>query len=148
MRRYAVMAAVAAAAVGLSVGTQRAADHEHARPGLDKCAKACADCMRECESCHRHCMMMLAQGKKEHHTTANTTADCADVCAAAAKIVARGGPFAGHVCEACAKACEACGAECDKSDDPHMKRCAKACKECAAACREMLKGHGTGHKHD
>ena len=106
--------------------------------------KACADCAKECESCFRHCTMMVAQGKKEHVRTLRTCVDCGDLCALAAKLMARQGAFMGLTCEACAKACDGCGAECDKhSNDEHMKRCAKACKDCAKACRDMVKAVGT-----
>jgi hypothetical protein len=68
-----------------------------------------------------------------------TCSDCAEFCAAAAKITSHQGPMAVLICEACAKACDRCGKECEKfPEDEHMKRCAKACRECAKACREMV----------
>jgi hypothetical protein len=108
-----------------------------------ECARACADCMLACEECGHHCARLVAEGHKEHHhehvRTAATCLDCADVCSAAAKIVARGGPFARTICQACVKTCEDCGKECAKvPDDEHMKRCADECQRCAKACRDML----------
>lgn len=109
------------------------------------CAKACTMCMRECESCAHHCVHLVAEGKKDHLKTVGTCSDCAEFCAAAAKIVSHQGPMAVLSCEACAKACDACGTECEKhADDAHMKRCAKACRECAKACREMIEHVGPG----
>ena len=107
---------------------------------LQTCAKACSDCQRECDSCATHCANQTAAGEKEHLTTLMTCRDCADFCAAAAQIVARGGPFAGLICQSCAEACARCGKACEKfPDDAHMKQCAKECRECEKACREMLK---------
>ncbi len=103
------------------------------------CAKECAECMRECESCTRHCADLIVEGQKDHLITMGTCIDCADVCAAAAKIVARRGPMSAAVCESCAKACDTCGAACEKfSDDEQMKRSAQECRNCAKVCREML----------
>lgn len=107
------------------------------------CAKACADCQNSCASCQAHCANLVADGKKEHLATMQLCADCTDVCAAAAKIVSRGGPMAALICEPCAKACDVCGAACEKHpNDEHMKACARSCRECAKACREMLKHVG------
>jgi hypothetical protein len=149
----AAMAGVGMAA--LSVGAQRqgGADdkatrpHQHATTAQDKCAAACSDCQRACDACAHHCGMMLAEGKKEHLTTLQTCQDCATVCAAAACIVARHGPFSDSICKACAEACNRCGKECDKfPNDPMMKKCADACKACEKACRDMLDAHHPGEQ--
>ena len=146
MNRRSLLGMAAVLAAGVAFASAPQADHHkmHAEQ-YDKCAKACADCMRECESCARHCAHMVAQGHKEHLTTLGTCPDCAEFCAAAARIVARKGPLSNTICEACAKACDECGAACEKfPNDEHMTRCAKECRACAAACREMLK-HTGGH---
>lgn len=110
------------------------------------CAKACSECQHECDACATHCAHKLAEGKKDHLATLMTCRDCADFCAAAAQIVARGGPFAAMICQPCAEACAACAKECDKfPDDEHMKRCAEECRTCEKACREMVKHHGHDH---
>lgn len=111
---------------------------------LQACAKACSDCQRACDMCATHCANLLGQGRNEHATTLATCQDCADVCVAAAQIVARGGPFSALVCEACADACARCAKECEKfPDDKHMSMCAAECRKCEKACREMIKH--TGH---
>jgi hypothetical protein len=121
----------------LAADEKKAGDQHAAH--FEQCAKACADCLRECESCAHHCADLVAAGKKEHLRTLGTCADCADVCAAAAKIVSRHGPLAGTICESCARACGECAAECEKTPgDEHMKRCAKVCRDCEKACRDML----------
>lgn len=118
---------------------------EHAE-GLQACAKACSDCQRECDMCSTHCAHQLAAGNKEHLATLRTCQDCADICAAASQVVARGGPFSGIICVTCADACAACAKECEKfSDDEHMTACAKECRVCEKACREMVKHAGHDH---
>ena len=136
------MSAAALAAMQAS-GFAADKDHKHAHghdgPHMD-CAKACSACQRECDACASHCAEHLAKGHKEHLATLQTCRDCADFCSAAAEIVARGGPFAALICEACAEACKRCGKACDKfDDDDMMKACAKECRQCEKACREMLK---------
>jgi hypothetical protein len=99
--------------------------------------------MRECEMCARHCADLVAAGRKEHLKTLGTCADCAEFCAAAARIVSRNGPMSVTICEACAKACDTCGAACEKfASDEHMRRCAQECRECAKACRDMIQHAG------
>jgi hypothetical protein len=89
---------------------------------------------------------MLGQGKKAHQTTLRTCLDCADHCAAAARITARQGVYSNLICTACAEACARCGKECAKFDDEHMKKCAEECRRCEKACREMLQHAQAGKK--
>jgi hypothetical protein len=135
------LAAVALLALGGDARPAKDSNaEEHGHGPMDHCAKACADCMRACESCARHCAHLVAAGEKAHMTTLGTCADCGDFCSTAAKIVARHGPFAITMCEACATACDKCGDACAKyPKDKHMAHCAKACRDCAKACREMVK---------
>jgi hypothetical protein len=122
----------------LSAPPLRAQEHPHSEHMM-KCARACADCQLECDSCFAHCRALLGEGKKEHAKTAQTCSDCADVCSLAAKLSARGSPYAGSICDACAKTCDDCAAACEKfPDDQHMKKCATTCRACAKACREMV----------
>ena len=89
------------------------------------------------------CEELVAAGKKQYVQTMKLCADCGDICAVAANIVARHGALSTMVCEACAKACDDCGKACAQfADDEHMKKCADECKKCAAACREMIKHAG------
>lgn len=152
-RRHFSAAGAAAFAAGLA-GVARGehehgkdADHVHAHDGLSAemlaCSAACSDCARECESCSTHCAKHVAEGHAKHLETLMTCRDCADLCSTAAKIVARGGPFAEITCKACADACKKCGDACGAfKDDEHMQQCAKACRTCEAACRAMLKNAG------
>ena len=113
LRTFSLLAATLAIAVVAPVEQSARAQHGHAEHFL-KCAKVCADCQLQCDSCFKHCLTLLADGKKEHAKTAQLCADC-DECAAA-----------------CAKT----------PDDKHMAACAKSCRDCAKECREMLKHLG------
>lgn len=120
------------------------ATHADHKESMLACAKACSDCQRACHSCSTHCSQLVAQGHKEHLETMMKCQDCATVCAAAAEIVARGGPFALLICDACSKACEQCAVACEKfPDDKQMKACAEECRRCEKACKEMLKHMST-----
>lgn len=114
---------------------------EHQAASYRECAKKCSDCQRECDSCATHCATLMAQGQiRPNYTTLRTCLDCADICAAAAQIVSRSGPFSGDVCEACAAACKRCGDECKQyMGDALMHDCADACERCEQACREMVR---------
>ncbi len=147
MRQHYV--AIAALAVLVGVWGARADEpkaappHHHLTPEMDACMKACAHCAKECGSCLNHCIQLVAEGKKEHVTTLRTCNDCGDMCAMAAKLIARDGAFANIMCAACAKACDACEAQCAKfPHDEHMAKCAQECKDCAKACRDMLRAGG------
>ena len=122
-------------------GTQvkKAAHLEHDE-AIQSCAAACSDCQRACDSCATHCTHLLSEGKKEHLATVMSCQDCASVCAAAAQIVSRGGPYSSLICESCAKICSECHTECAKfPDDKHMRSCAEECRKCETACRAMVK---------
>lgn len=146
-KRFGLGALLTAALLLASYGQAARAYHEgHDHGPADKCARACADCMRECESCAKHCADLLSKGDKKHLKTLGTCADCGDFCALAAKVVSRRGPTAATTCEACAKVCDVCAKACEESpDDKHMASCAKACRDCAKACREMVKHAGHDH---
>lgn len=148
-RNFAALGATALAATAMS-GPAFAQQSTSGKPTskmshdyFEACARACSDCQRACDMCSTHCAGLLSQGKKKHAVTLATCQDCADICATAAQIVSRGGPFAALVCKSCADACDRCGEECEKfPDDKHMKMCAEECRKCETACREMVKHVG------
>jgi hypothetical protein len=116
------------------------ADKSGHHESMQACAKACSDCQRECDMCTMHCSTLLAEGQKDHVTSMRSCQDCATICAAAAQIVARGGPHSGLICESCAKACDHCGKICEKfPKDEHMTKCAEECRKCQRACEDMAK---------
>lgn len=142
MNRRDVIRVLGAAGVALTaaatVGT--AADDKRGEADVfTACGKACRDCLADCEECYRHCADLLAGGQKDHAATAALCLDCAELCAATAKMVGRRGPLAAAAAEACAKACDECGQACGKfADHPVMKECAAACGTCAKACRALV----------
>lgn len=102
-----------------------------------RCLEACLECLVACEMCSDACLdeadvKMLAR-------CIRLDRDCAEACAAAARVMARGGPLAKEFCRACAAACDACAAECEKhaSHHDHCRVCAEACRRCAEECRRM-----------
>ncbi len=142
-REFGLMGLSTAAMLAMN-RTLPAQDDDHARHGddsmLEECAEECDECARECDACSLHCAEMIAEGKKDHLETLRTCQDCAQVCSAAARIVARNGPFSGDICTACAEVCAKCAESCERfKDDKIMRECAEACRECEKACREMLK---------
>jgi Domain of Unknown Function (DUF326) len=105
---------------------------------MERSARTIADCLRECESCTDYCTKHLAMGHKDHVKTQKACADCAEVCAAATRIISRNGPMSAVIAETCAKVCDLCAIECERfTTDDTMKRCAKACRDCSQVCRQM-----------
>lgn len=142
----ALVALVALGTVGLAQqgGKAKPRDQSHGphSEAMGQCARSCSDCQRECDSCATHCAQELRGGNAEHFDTLQSCLDCSTVCAAASQIAARGGPFAGLICQSCAEACDRCAERCEKFDgDDHMRRCAAECRKCAKACRDMLEHH-------
>lgn len=139
------LSALAVTALDRSVFAQPRADGDHAQHDemMQACAEACSNCQRSCEMCSTHCAGLVGEGNRDHAITLATCRDCADFCGAAAQIVARSGPFAGLICEACAAACARCGEQCEKfPNDKHMQMCAKECRKCEKACQDMIKHVG------
>ena len=125
----------------LPIATQARADdkdHPHGEH-FAKCAKVCSDCQLHCDMCFKHCLTLLADGKKEHATTAQLCVDCAECCKLSATLTARMSPLSAEACECCAKCNDKCAEACEKfPDDKHMAECAKSCRDCAKSCREMI----------
>ena len=86
------------------------------------CADACIAEDMDMAQCIRNCL------------------DCADICAATARLAVRRTAQNIEVLrsqlETCIKACETCAEECEKHDNPHCAMCAKMCRECAGDCRK------------
>jgi len=142
LRTFSLMAATLAIAVVAPVGQSARAQHGHAEHFL-KCAKVCADCQLQCDSCFKHCLTLLADGKKEHAKTVQLCADCGECCTTCSTLCARESPLARPMLECCATCCDECAAACAKvPDDKHMAACARSCRDCAKECREMLKHLG------
>jgi hypothetical protein len=70
--------------------------------------------------------------------------DCADICAATARVAVRqtgSNPVVTRaMLETCVTACDACAEECERHDHDHCRRCAEMCRECARDCRAAAEG--------
>jgi hypothetical protein len=120
--------------------------HPQATPNetLGRCIAACAICSQSCTSCADACL--AEEGVRELRRCIRLNLDCADVCAATARVLSRQTNFepslARALLEACAEACRLCAEECEwhaehmKMD--HCRVCADACRRCERACEEML----------
>lgn len=70
--------------------------------------------------------------------------DCADICGATARVVARQTEYDRKVTramlEACIAACSACASECGQhgAHMDHCRICAEECRRCEQACRTLL----------
>ncbi len=111
-------------------------------PSLLQFIERCLECHTVCSMCADACLAEENVAKLRRCIRLNL--DCADVCAAAARVLSRSG--AGDITavhallEACAGACLASAAECHKHADAHghCGVCAAACEDCARACRDVL----------
>ena len=94
--------------------------------------KALLDCMAACDACVAACL-----DQPDRANCVRLCLDCADLCVASARLMARGSRFHQELCALCADIAEACAAECEKYDEEHCRSCAEACHHCAAECRKM-----------
>ena len=86
-------------------------------------------CVAACEHCSTACLQ-----EPDVHLMArciSLTRDGADVCALAARLVARGSAQAEPLLKVCAEFCRACAEECAKHEHRHCQECAEACHRCA-----------------
>jgi hypothetical protein len=102
---------------------------------LIACGEACTACADAC----------LSEDRVADLTKCiRTNLDCADICAATARVLSRHTGYDANVSrsllEACATACKACGDECASHADmhEHCRICADACRTCERACRDLL----------
>lgn len=111
---------------------------------LSAVIEAAGDCAAHCDACADAC---LEEGDPDLHRCVRSDLDCADICTATAKVVARAGASGApwlELVEVCAAACGACAQECEKHADmhDHCRACAEACRRCEQACRELLDAAG------
>ncbi|QJW85373.1 four-helix bundle copper-binding protein [Ramlibacter terrae] len=104
----------------------------------DACIEACYACAAECNRCATACLR--EDDVKMMARCIALDIDCAEICALAAAVMARGGEQVSALCRVCAEICEACGEECGRHQHDHCQRCAEACRRCARACRDMVAG--------
>ena len=99
------------------------------------CIEACNSCAVACNDCAASCLQ--EPDVKMMARCIAMDIDCAQLCAVAAAMMARGSEHAGAICTVCADVCQVCGDECAKHDMEHWRQCARACHACADACRSM-----------
>jgi hypothetical protein len=150
MDRREMLGLLGAGAVGFTAlsGGRASADAGSAK--LDavhkECLEACSDCARSCDMTYHHCLMQVAEGKKEHAKPLQYAADCAGFCALSACNVAKQSPLMAFSCEACADACKATLAVISKFDSEEMKSAAKELARCEKACQAMVAAMGHHHR--
>ncbi len=121
--------------------------HPVAIGGIDRdmlvaCLRACLDCAQTCTSCAYACLAedMVAELRQ----CIRRNQDCADVCAATARVLTRrsgtNDALVRSLLAACQEACRSCAEECEQHAGmhEHCRICAEACRHCEQACAELL----------
>jgi hypothetical protein len=120
----------------------------HPKPGgvatdmLAACVDACVACSAACTACADACLAEAHAAELARCIRLNL--DCADVCAATGRLVARQTESEWQLLrrqiEACQMACELCADECElhAQTHAHCAACAAACAACEDACRQVL----------
>jgi hypothetical protein len=102
---------------------------------LQSCDAACTACADACLS-----EDMVAELTK----CVRTNLDCADICAATARVLSRHTGYDANISRAmllaCVTACASCAEECARHAEmhEHCRICAETCRACERACRELL----------
>ncbi|MBM7646978.1 hypothetical protein JOD45_003213 [Scopulibacillus daqui] len=97
--------------------------------------KTLNDCAASCEFlCHQ---LLCSCDIDKRVSQIKLLHDCAEICTATAKLMARCSPFTKHMCLLCAYICECCGHECLKYPDHESQMCGRLCLQCAQECREF-----------
>lgn len=102
---------------------------------LSACIKDCLDCVVTCQACAA--AYLQEPDVKMMAGCIALDLDCADVCATAAKLMARNSANAQRYCQLCAEICRACAKECEQHPADHCQACAKTCLLCAQACENV-----------
>lgn len=115
-----------------------------ANPQLAELITELMSCSQACTSCADACLA------EDQHLDAlvrciRLNLDCADVCAATARVLTRQTAFepgvARSLLEACAEACRVCAEECERHAEmgmEHCRICAESCRRCEQACRDAI----------
>lgn len=99
-------------------------------------------CSEACTACADACLSEQDIAALAKCIRANM--DCADICAATARVLSRhtgyNASISRSLLEACAMACKSCGDECAKHAEmhEHCRICAEACRSCEQSCRGLL----------
>jgi hypothetical protein len=115
------------------------------RTALAACIAACLECAQACTSCADACLG--EQHVMDLRRCIRLNQDCADICAATARVLSRliesDVAVTRAQLESCARACATCGAECHRhTSHEHCKVCAEICQRCDEQCRGVLRALG------
>lgn len=109
---------------------------------LTELIEAAIACAASCEACADACL----EEDEDMTRCIRSDLDCADICAATAKVVGRAGRSGApwlELVRVCEQACAHCAEECEKHDGvEHCRACAEACRRCEAACQQLLQVAG------
>lgn len=111
--------------------------HPPLRAAMRQCIDNCLHCHATCLETLAHCLTIGGEHAEAAHI--GLMQDCAQLCATAADLMARGSPHHAELCRLCAAVCRACADDCDRvdPDDAMMQGCAATCRRCADSCDEM-----------
>jgi hypothetical protein len=100
------------------------------------CIDACMECSKVCDMCSAACLAEKDLG--ELRRCLKMTLDCAEICAAAARVMARDSDNQADILRACGDICERCAHECRKyPEHDHCRICADVCAHCVDLCHVM-----------
>jgi len=100
---------------------------------FDDCIEACEEALHACQECAG---ADIREGDAATAKCSLLNLDCADICAATLKVLARHSDHHGDFCAVCAHLCRACAQECSLHEHEHCVRCKAACERCAEACEK------------
>ncbi|KTC80171.1 hypothetical protein Lche_2191 [Legionella cherrii] len=95
------------------------------------CIEACLACAAQCECCGTACRNEDKDKDRVGHFEVDRK-DCAQLCALAAEMMARGSQYVQEICALCAKACRE-----RASHMEHCKWCADTSIRCAQECEKI-----------
>jgi hypothetical protein len=109
---------------------------------LARCIDECFACEATCSSCADACLG--EDDVAEMVVCVRDDLDCADVCGATGRILARQASdvaFVRAALEVCAQACRICAEECERhaAHHEHCRLCAEECRRCEDVCNEVLR---------
>ena len=103
---------------------------------------ACGECVQSCTSCAG--ADVVEEDVAELRRCIGLCLDCADVCAATARVLSRQGRYdtlmVQRLLQACVRACASSAEECSRhaAHHRHCAVCAEVCTACEQACRKLL----------
>lgn len=109
----------------------------HNPSNSESCIRLCNECSAACLQTSRHGLDMGGEHASPEHQA--LLHDCADICATAARFMARHSAHHPHLCRECAEICNACAGECEqmRGADEQTRQCAEICRRCAQSCQQM-----------